>query len=194
MASRLMNRRQLHVAAMVGTGTITAGSPFVIAAEKKPLMAGAAETVVTPAAEGTCLIGPMKPSTGVNDDLYARALVLADGDNRIAIVTLDYLGFDFGFTRVLLTAASKASGIPTDHIMLNCSHTHSAPLTAPWGPWQEHQEQPFHQMLPAGFTDSSALGPTFHRFRMINSRQHSALTKSQSQFTAAALFASMHIS
>jgi hypothetical protein len=133
---------------MVGTATITAGSPFVIAAEKKPLMAGAAETVVTPAAEGTFLIGPMKPSTGVNDDLYARALVLADGDNRIAIVTLDYLGFDFGFTRVLLTAASKASGIPTDHIMLNCSHTHSAPLTAPWGPWKEHQDKPFHQMLP----------------------------------------------
>ena len=148
MTYRVMNRRQFHAAAIAGTATLTAGAPFVFAAEKKPLMAGAAETVVTPAAKGTFLIGPMKPSTGVNDDLYARALVLANGDERIAIVTLDYLGFDFGFTRVLLTTASKASGIPTDHIMLNCSHTHSAALTAPWGPWKEHQDKPFHQMLP----------------------------------------------
>lgn len=148
MTSRVMNRRQFHGAAMAGTATITAGVPFVFAAEKKPLMAGAAEAAVTPAATGTFLIGPMKSSTGVNDDLYARALVVSDSDTRIAIVTLDYLGFDFGFTQVLLAAASQASGIPTDQIMLNCSHTHSAPLTAPWGPWKEHQHKAFHQMLP----------------------------------------------
>lgn len=133
---------------MAGAGALSAGAAFVFAAEKNQLMAGAAETVVTPAAIGTFLIGPMKPSTGVNDDLYARALVISDSDKRIAIVTLDYLGFDFAYTRVLLDAASKASGIPADHIMLNCSHTHSAPLTAPWGPWKEHQDEPFHEMLP----------------------------------------------
>ncbi|WP_231756488.1 hypothetical protein [Lignipirellula cremea] len=90
----------------------------------------------------------MQPSTGVNDDLYARALVLSDGRQRIAIITLDYLGFDFAYTETLLAAASKASGIPANCIMLNCSHTHSAPLTAPWGPWKEHRGKPYHKLLP----------------------------------------------
>jgi len=148
MTSQVMNRRQFQAATVSGAGAMIAGAPIVYAAEKRAVMAGAAETVVTPAAEGTFLIGPMKPSTGVNDDLYARALVLAEGDKRIAIVTLDYLGFDIDYTNLLLRAASEASGIPTDHIMLNCSHTHSAPLTALWGPWKEHQGKPFHQMLP----------------------------------------------
>ena len=148
MTSRVMNRRQFQAATVSGAGAMIAAAPIVFAADTRPLVAGAAETAVTPAAEGTFLIGPMKPSTGVNDDLYARALVLSDGTKRIAIVTLDYLGFDFGYTNLLLNAASKASGISTDHIMLNCSHTHSAPLTAPWGPWKEHQGQPYHKMLP----------------------------------------------
>lgn len=144
-----LNRRQFTSAAVAGGAAIAAGAPIVSAAETKAkLSAGAAETVVTPAAEGTFLIGPMKPSTGINDDLYARALVLADGLQRIAIVTLDYLGFDFAYTETLLAAASKASGIPADCIMLNCSHTHSAPLTAPWGPWKEHRGKPYHKMLP----------------------------------------------
>jgi hypothetical protein len=112
------------------------------------LLAGAAETVVTPTAQGTFLIGSMKPSTGVNDDLHARALVLAAGDQRAAIVTLDYLGFDFAFNDVLLAAISKASGIPASHILIACSHNHSAPLTAPWGLWEKAKDKPFHQMLP----------------------------------------------
>jgi len=112
------------------------------------LRAGAAEAVVTPSAQGTFLIGPMKPSTGVNDDLHARALVFAHGDERAAIVTLDYLGFDFAYNDVLLQAVSKAGGIPSGNILIACSHTHSAPLTAPWGPWEKARDKPFHQMLP----------------------------------------------
>ncbi|MBL8796151.1 MAG: hypothetical protein JNM56_19780 [Planctomycetia bacterium] len=118
-------------------------------AQKSPgLRAGAAEAVVTPDAQGTFLIGPMKPSTGVHDDLYARALVLAQGEERAVIVTLDYLGFDFAYNDVLLTAISRASGIPASRVLIACSHNHSAPLTAPWGPWEKAKDKPFHEMLP----------------------------------------------
>jgi neutral ceramidase len=113
-----------------------------------PLMAGAAETTVTPPAEGTFLIGPMKPSTGVHDDLWARALVLAEGDKRVAILTLDYLGLDCAYNDVLLAGVSKATGIPAEHIMINCAHNHSAPLTIPWGPWEKNKDKPFHRTLP----------------------------------------------
>ncbi len=144
-----INRRRFHSAAMASAAALSVGSQTAIAdAKSNALVAGAAETIVTPAAKGTFLIGPMQPSTGVNDDLYARALVIGDDATRIAIVTLDYLGFDFGFTKVLVEAAAKAAGIPAERILLNCSHTHSAPLTAPWGPWKEHRGQPYHATLP----------------------------------------------
>ena len=44
------------------------------------LMAGAAETTIT----------AIKDKPEVYAELYARALVLADGDIRLAIVTADY--------------------------------------------------------------------------------------------------------
>jgi hypothetical protein len=111
-------------------------------------MAGAAEVVVTPAAEGTFLVGPMNESTGVGDDLYARVLVLSDGSIRLAIVTVDYLGFDFAYNDLLIAAIAKSTGIPPEHVMVNCSHTHSAPITAPWGPWEKAKDRPFHKFLP----------------------------------------------
>ena len=81
MTSRrlLLNRRQFHAQAATGAAALAVGTPLVFAAEKKQWLAGAAETVATPAAKGTFLIGPMKPSTGVNDDLFARALVWPRG-------------------------------------------------------------------------------------------------------------------
>lgn len=115
---------------------------------KYGLAAGAAETIITPEAEGTFLIGPMQPSTGVNDALWARALVLSDGINQIAILTLDYLGFDFVYNNILIQAVSESSDIPAENIMINCSHTHNAPITIPWGPWEKEKDKPFHRFLP----------------------------------------------
>ena len=74
-------------------------------------MAGSAETTITPTPVGTFLIGPMKESTGVNDDLFARALVISDGKKRIAIVTLDFLGLDFSFND-LIAAPQTANPNP----------------------------------------------------------------------------------
>ena len=81
------------------------------------LMAGAAETVIT----------SVKDRPDVYDDLYARALVLADERHRLAIVTLDHGGFPFSYIKVLFGAINKATSIPEDKIIINCSHTHNAP-------------------------------------------------------------------
>lgn len=112
------------------------------------LQAGAAELVATPEAVGTFLIGALKPSTGIHDELWVRALVLDDGTMRAVLVTLDYLGFDLEYTAKLVAAASEAAGVPVSHVLLNCSHTHSAPLTVPWGPWHDHQGGSFYGFLP----------------------------------------------
>ena len=96
------------------------------------LRAGVSEVKITPPAVGTFLLGPLEPSTGVHDELFARALVLDDGKKRVAIVTMDLGGLDFTMVQEMRTEIERQTGIPDNRIMLNCSHTHSAPLTIHW--------------------------------------------------------------
>ena len=81
------------------------------------LMAGAAETVIT----------SIKDRPDVYAELYARVLVLADGEKQLAIVTADYGQFSLQYNKVLLAAIQDATGIPPAHVVINCSHTHNAP-------------------------------------------------------------------
>ncbi|MXV84816.1 hypothetical protein F4X88_18670 [Candidatus Poribacteria bacterium] len=81
------------------------------------LMAGAAETVIT----------SIKDRPDVYAELYARVLVLADGEKQLAIVTADYGQFSLQYNKVLLEAIQDATGIPPAHVVINCSHTHNAP-------------------------------------------------------------------
>lgn len=84
---------------------------------KTHLMAGAAETVIT----------SIKDKPAVYAELYARALVLADGEKQFAIVTADYGQFPLWYNKVLLDGIERATGIPPEHVVINCSHTHNAP-------------------------------------------------------------------
>ena len=139
-------RNFVHNTAGITCAALAAPTVFG-ATQKTILRAGAAETIVTPG-KGVLLIGPMKAAEGVHDDLFARILVLDDGDIRLVIATLDYLGFDFAYTNMLLKAIAEGADVPVTNVMLNCSHTHSAPLSAPWGPWLKEKNLPFHHFLP----------------------------------------------
>lgn len=66
------------------------------------------------------------PANGTHDPLYAKALVLATGDTRLAIVTLD-LG-SIVSEHVKERVASEL-GIPV--LLLSASHTHSGPRFLP---------------------------------------------------------------
>ena len=81
------------------------------------LMAGAAETVIT----------AIKDKPEVYAELYARALVLADDETHFVIVTADYGQFTLEYNKVLLEAIQRTTGIPAEHVVINCSHTHNAP-------------------------------------------------------------------
>lgn len=83
----------------------------------RTLMAGAAETPIT----------AIKDKPDVYAELYARALVLADSEKQLAIVTADFGQFPLHYNRVLLDAIQHATGIPPAHVVINCSHTHNAP-------------------------------------------------------------------
>ena len=81
------------------------------------LMAGASETVIT----------SIKDRPEVYAELYARVLVLADGEKQLAIVTADYGQFTLQYNKVLLDAIQGATGIPPERVVINCSHSHNAP-------------------------------------------------------------------
>src|SRR3974390_1556890 len=63
-------------------------------------------------------------ATAVRDPLYARILVLDDGSNRLALVTLD-LGRSFGppFMDALRQRVKTSAGVA--QVFLMASHTHS---------------------------------------------------------------------
>lgn len=93
---------------------------------------GVAEAKITPVPEDFILIGPMVRGTGVHDDLFARTIVLTHNENVFVIITLDLLGLDIETTSKIRNDIQRRMNISAEKIMINCSHTHSAPITVPW--------------------------------------------------------------
>ncbi len=95
------------------------------------LRAGAAQVVITPP-NGIGLAGYYfeRGADGTNDDLFAKTLVLNDGNTRIALVTLDLIST----TRPMVEAArreiEKTTGIPGSNVMISATHAHTAPVLA----------------------------------------------------------------
>jgi len=85
--------------------------------------------VITPPL-GAPTLGTIQRSTGVHDDLYARALVLNDGKQRVAILSLDLIGMDFVLSDRIREAIRERTGIGVT--LVHCTHNHSAPFTIPW--------------------------------------------------------------
>jgi hypothetical protein len=112
------------------------------------LTAGAAEITITPPI-GTPAIGTIQRSSGVNDDLWARALVLDDGATRVAIVSADLIGMDFVLADAVRAAIRTTTGIVTAFV--HCTHNHSSPFTIPWsrlGPaWPDGPQRAWHAGL-----------------------------------------------
>src|SRR5689334_16895105 len=69
-------------------------------------------------------VGPSNPVKKKEGDLTVRALVLADNNIRVAIVSVDFLGFPSVLGN---RARAKIKGIPPENILIGATHTHSAP-------------------------------------------------------------------
>lgn len=69
-------------------------------------------------------VGPSNPVKKKEGDLTVRALVLADDDIRVAIVSVDFLGFPSVLGN---RARAKIKGVPPENILIGATHTHSAP-------------------------------------------------------------------
>lgn len=99
-------------------------------AHSREWMAGAGTARITPDKPMWMAgyAGRTGPSEGVELDLYAKALVLTDGDGkRLAFLTMDLIGVPRGLRAVVAEEARKRWGIEPSHLVLNASHTHSGP-------------------------------------------------------------------
>lgn len=97
------------------------------------LRAGAATAVITPGL-GVSLAGAMtdRQALNVHDELHARALVLDNGDTRLALVLLDLLAASKGWLGEVKHQVHGHTGIPPAHVLISCTHTHSGPATVPF--------------------------------------------------------------
>ncbi len=69
-----------------------------------------------------------KPAEGVEQDLFAKTLVLEDAaGSRFALVTLDLIGVPRDLRLAVAARVEKEYGIPPERLALNASHTHSGP-------------------------------------------------------------------
>jgi hypothetical protein len=111
---------------LAAVGGMILGAP---ARADEPLRAGVAVADITPPV-GWRLAGAFDDdrSTGVNDPLKAKALVFLQGDERFALLIADLTGMPRETAHRIREAASRATGIPADHIRVGATHTHGAPL------------------------------------------------------------------
>lgn len=96
-----------------------------------PLFTGSAREAITPPL-GIPLGGNARScnyATHVIHELYVRALYVEHQGTGICIVSLDILGLQEQDARALRQRLAEAIALPTDHIMITCTHTHSGPDT-----------------------------------------------------------------
>lgn len=68
------------------------------------------------------------PSKGILDPIRSKALVLTDGEKKIAFISVDVVGVTAEFHRDVV-ARLGALGFKSDQILLSATHTHSGPGT-----------------------------------------------------------------
>jgi hypothetical protein len=106
-----------------------------------PLRAAACARVITPVA-GVNHSDPVylagfgndRRATGVHDDVWARGIVLENAERRLALVTLDVVGYFHNEVQTIRALAAQA-GFTADALMVSSTHNHEGPDTMGlWGP------------------------------------------------------------
>src|SRR5215472_10439920 len=95
-----------------------------------PLTAGVGRSIITPR-DGVPMSGYANRglSSGLHDDLNARAIVLDNGTNRLALCSLELLWLrQADADRIRQSVAARCNLTPAE-IFIFATHTHSGPQT-----------------------------------------------------------------
>jgi neutral ceramidase len=92
---------------------------------------GIAQVDITPkpGVELSGFAARIQPSTGVLDALFAKALYLTDGKERLLWIHCDLVGFDRAIVLEFRDWARQRFGLAAGQVMLSATHTHSGPPT-----------------------------------------------------------------
>ena len=113
----------------------------------EPLQLGAAEIDITPPV-GYRLAGYFNErlATGTHDPLHAKAIVLQQGKEQVALVSCDLVGLSLNVSTIARAQASARTGIPVKNIVVCATHSHTGPLFE--GPLREY----FHEVAERKFS------------------------------------------
>lgn len=92
---------------------------------------GVAQVEITPEVGGELcgFAARVQPSTGVLDPLYAKALYLVDGEERLLWITCDLLGLPGWLVEDFRHWALEELDLEPRQVMICATHTHSGPAT-----------------------------------------------------------------
>jgi neutral ceramidase len=101
-----------------------------ISTAPRQLRAGAAASNITPML-GLSINGYFNDhkAAHIHDELHARCLVLDNGQTRLAIVICDSCMISRQTMDEAKSLIFKKCGLPTDHILISATHTHTAPAS-----------------------------------------------------------------
>ena len=121
----MINKVKGHIAFWILCAGLASSLNHRVLAQTSGLYAGAAQVDITP---GQAAYPHYRgPSTGVHDRLYAKALVMRAGDQRMAIVVCDLLWIERQLSSKVRLLASKKTGIPYSNILIAATHSHTSP-------------------------------------------------------------------
>src|SRR5262249_27963825 len=103
-------------------------------ADPSGLEAGFAEMDITPKVGSTSVylagFGQNRKATGVHDPLKARAVVLKEGERKLALVSLDVVGYSLPH---VMAVRRQLPGFT--YVLVSSTHNHEGPDTIGlWGP------------------------------------------------------------
>ncbi len=125
---------------------------FVAGAEcvRGELRAGFSQIEITPPV-GAIITGPAGPvSTGIDDPLRARAMVVQSGDRKLAIVGVDLVKIRRDLADETIALVMQQTSLTRDAVLICPSHNHSSPLIPMGGP----KNQDYIATLPKLIADS----------------------------------------
>ncbi len=96
-----------------------------------------------------CGFGPYlcRRSIGIRDKLWARAAAFRDGGRTLVIISCDLIGLPRRMTERVWEEIGREAGLPSEAVMVHCTHTHSGPSTGCYIGWGE-ADAPYLEILP----------------------------------------------
>lgn len=93
------------------------------------MRAGFAKRDITPEPDVFLAGNGEYQSEGIHDLLFARALVLSDRDEWVAVVSADLIGIEYETTLAVRRILSESNGVKPENVLISCTHTHNGPHT-----------------------------------------------------------------